>query len=82
MRCYNLPYVATNPRTIRGARKKGWDIVQIDQTFLIDNNVSWVGLNIWCERTMSDYWVSSFQLRQFAFKNKKDSTFFRLKWIK
>lgn len=77
-RNFGLPYRPTNPRTVRGAKKRGWHIVQVDLKKLSD--VSWVGLCIWCERALGGYWVNSFHYRQFAFESGADATAFKLKW--
>jgi hypothetical protein len=73
-----LPYKPTNPRTVRGAKKRGWIVIDVDLKYVKDT--SWLGLNIWCDRQMSGYWVSSFMLREFAFENGKDAMLFKLKW--
>lgn len=74
-----LPYRPTNPRSVRGARKRGWTVVKVDMR-KIDDRVSWVGLCIWCERAMAGYWVNSFFHREFAFESGADATAFQLKW--
>ena len=74
-----LPYRPTNPRSVRGARKRGWHVVQVDLGKLQDR-ASWLGLSIWCERAMSSYWVNSFTLREFAFESGADALAFKLKW--
>jgi len=73
-----LPYKPTNPRTVRGAKKRGWTVISVDLNYV--ENTSWLGLNIWCDRQMGGYWVSSFVLREFAFEDGKDAMLFKLKW--
>lgn len=73
-----LPYRSSNPRSVRGARKRGWTVVQPDPTRA--EHTSWLGLNIWCEQVMSGYWISSFRLREFAFEKQSDALMFKLKW--
>lgn len=73
-----LPYRATNPRSIRGAKKRGWHIVRARNNYV--ETASWMGLNIWCERTAGGYWLSSFHYREFAFENGTDALAFKLKW--
>ena len=73
-----LPYRATNPRTVRGARKRGWTVVRPNTNYV--TQTSWLRLNLWCEQGMSGYWVSSFQLREFAFEKQSDALMFKLKW--
>lgn len=73
-----LPYKKTNPRSVRGAKKRGWTVVTPRSNYV--ERSSWVGLNIWSERSMTGYWVSSFQRHEFAFENPSDATAFMLKW--
>jgi hypothetical protein len=77
-RCLSKPYRPTNPRTVRGAQKRGWHVVQAQNGY--EAKASWMGLNIWCEQQMSSYWVSSFQRREFAFESGADATAFKLRW--
>lgn len=77
-RCLYLPYRNNNPRTIRGAKRRGWTVVKVRNDYSQD--VSWMGVNIWCERGMSGYWISSFALREFAFEKSSDAMMFKLKW--
>lgn len=73
-----LPYLASNPRTVRGAKKRGWTVVKVDLKNLA--NVSWLGLCIWADASLKGYWVNSFSLREFAFESGADATAFQLKW--
>jgi hypothetical protein len=73
-----LPYKATNPRTIRGARKRGWTVMQPRNGY--EEKISWTSLCIWCERSMTGYWIASFPYQQFAFESSADATMFQLKW--
>lgn len=77
-RCLHLPYRASNPRTVRGAKKRGWTVITADSKYV--ENVSWLGLNLWCEQGAAGYWVSSFFRREFAFERKSDALAFQLKW--
>jgi hypothetical protein len=76
-RCLNLPYKQHNPRSVRGAVKRGWHVVEVDTRKL---NVSWMGLCIWAERGLGGYWVASHWLKQFAFESGADAVAFKLKW--
>ncbi len=73
-----LPYRATNPRSIRGAKKRGWSIVSPRNNYV--EKTSWMGLCLWCERQMRGYWVASFQRREFAFESSVDALAFQMKW--
>lgn len=74
-----LPYRPTNPRTVRGARKRGWTVVKVDLS-KFEGRVSWVGLSIWADTSLRGYWVNSFFHREFAFESSADATAFQLKW--
>ena len=74
----HLPYLATNPRTVRGAKKRGWTVIKPNPNYV--EKVSWMGLNIWADRTAAGYWVASFSLREFAFERGSDAMAFQLKW--
>lgn len=77
-----LPHKKENPRTIRGARRKGWHIVESGKSVFKDDQcvASWTGLNIWAELNSSGYWVSSYSLGQFAFEREEDASMFIVKW--
>ncbi len=77
-RCLNGPYKPSNPRSVRGARKRGWHMVQVNSNYV--EQVSWVGLCIWAERMIGSYWIASFGTRTFAFESGADATLFQLKW--
>lgn len=80
-RSLHLPYKATNPRSVRGARKQGWTVIRSCRMYTRDNKpVTWLGLSLWCETHCSGYWVNSFALAEFAFENPADATFFKMKW--
>lgn len=74
-----LPYLANNPRSVRGARKRGWTVIDVSLA-KFEGKVSWLGLSIWADNYLSGYWVNSFSLRQFAFEKASDATAFQLKW--
>ena len=67
------------PRTIRGARKKGWHIVKVPNSY-VDKNVSWLGLEIWTMRQTKAHFVCNFAMREFAFETTEDATWFTMKW--
>lgn len=78
-RSLNLPYNRNNPRSLRGARKRGWTVVKVDGSY-IDRDRSWLGLCIWADTQLGGYWVNSFANREFAFERPADATAFQLKW--
>jgi hypothetical protein len=79
--CLNLPYKRNNPRSVRGARKRGWHVVDIDLGKLRnERDVSWMALCMWADSGPSGYWVASHWLHQFAFESGADAVAFKLKW--
>ncbi len=76
-RCLNLPYKRHNPRSVRGAVKRGWHVVEVDTR---KRDVSWMTLCLWAERGLGGYWVASHWLKQFAFESGADAVAFKLKW--
>lgn len=79
-RSLSQPYRASNPRSVRGARRRGWYVVDRPRHGGAGVDVSWIGLNIWCEQHCTGYWVSSFGSNNFAFESGPDATLFKLKW--
>jgi len=77
-RSFHLPYQAKNPRTVRGAKKRNWYVISPNPNYI--ERTSWLGLNIWCERSAAGYWVASFSLREFAFEKGSDALAFQMKW--
>lgn len=76
----NRPYRNTNPRSVRGARKRGWHIVKVPNNYLEKHNVSWMGLEMWACHKMSGNYVGSFALREMAFERVEDASWFTMKW--
>ena len=76
----NRPWRATNPRTVRGARKKGWHIVKVPGLYREGKNTSWLGLQIWTLQQTKGNFVNSFALREFAFELEEDASWFTMKW--
>jgi hypothetical protein len=74
------PYRKTNPRTVRGARKKGWYIVKVPGIYRERYNTSWLGLEVWSLRQTKGNFVTSFSLREFAFELAEDASWFTMKW--
>lgn len=73
-------YRRTNPKTVRGAKKKGWHVVDVPNRYLENHNVSWMGLEMWaCHKTKGNF-VTCFPNRQFAFELVEDASWFTMKW--
>lgn len=77
---YSKTYKKTNPRSVRGAHKKGWHIVQLPTNTLEKFNISWAGLEIWAIRQANGNFVTCFPARKFAFENIEDASWFTMKW--
>lgn len=73
-----LPHKPSNPRSIRGARKRGWTVVNVRPGYKA--NTSWLGLCIWCDLQMQGYFIPSFITREIAFEQPSDATAFTLRW--
>ncbi len=73
------PYNPKNPRTVRGAKKRGWTVVDVDISKLPER-VTWLGLCIWADQSLKGYWINSYFHREFAFESSADATMFQLKW--
>lgn len=74
------PYKANNPRTVRGAKKRNWFVVDVPFDVLTRKQVSWLGLELWAERHSEGYWVSSYMNREFAFESEQDASKFIVQW--
>ena len=66
------------PRSVRGARKRGWRVVAAKN--YADKNVSWLGLHIWSDRSLKGHFVSSYSNHEFAFEREEDASHFVMKW--
>ena len=77
-RGYHLPYKVSNPRSVRGAIKRGWTVLEPTKENLAAT--SWMNLTIWCNSRCSGHWGGSFAVRKFAFEKSSDAMMFKLKW--
>lgn len=68
------------PRTIRGAERRGYTIVDVPADFHTKFKVSWLGVCIWTERWSKAHYVDNFMQRKMAFENSDDAAMFILKW--
>lgn len=66
------------PRTVRGARKRGWHVVKAKN--YSSKNVSWLGLMIWNDRMLKGNYVQCFVNSEFAFERQEDASYFLMKW--
>ena len=76
----NNPYRRTNPKTVRGAIKKGWHIVDVPRNTLEKFNTSWMGLEMWTVHQTKGSFVTCFPNRKFAFELVEDASWFIMKW--
>lgn len=74
------PGPRTNPRTINGAVKKGWHVVDVPRNYILSHNVSWLGLELWLTQYSNSYFISDFSQYQFAFKEAEDASKFLFHW--
>jgi hypothetical protein len=75
---FYLPYKAANPRSVRGAKKRGWHVIVPKPSYV--EKTSWLGLNMWCGTRCSGYWIGNFAMRKFAFEKSSDAMLFQLTW--
>lgn len=81
MRGMNLPFDKTNPRSVRGARRRGWHAVTVPDNFAEKLGLSFLGLLLDADRQCKGYYVYSYLPKPcFAFENIDDAAFFTLKW--
>ena len=66
------------PRSVRGAVRRGWTMVEPKN--FVDKGVSYLGLQIWTDRNAKGKYVSSFMPTKFAFENEGDAAWFALRW--
>ncbi len=70
-------YSRKNPRSVRGAEKRGWTVLRPKNDA---KHVSWVGLMIWSDRMLKGHYVQDFQTHRFAFERPEDASHFAMKW--
>lgn len=68
------------PRSIRGAERRGYIVVDVSNNILDKFNVSWLGLVIWTDRCAKHHYINNFVQRKMAFESEEDASFFMLKW--
>jgi len=74
------PYRKTNPRTVRGARKKGWHVIKVPNSYIEKHSTSWLGLVMWATHKTKGNFVNNFAMREFAFETTEDASWFTMKW--
>jgi hypothetical protein len=75
------PYKSSNPRTVRGATRKGWHVVEVPRDFGEKHKLSWLGVGMWASRHTRGYFVDSFATRQFAFELEEDASRFIFQFV-
>lgn len=68
------------PRSVRGAKRRGWIVVEPTYDPTKEGNPSYLGLQIWTDFNSTGKYVSSFDPTKFAFEKPEDAMFFKLKW--
>lgn len=69
------------PRSIRGATRRGYYIVDVPYESYDKHNISWLGLCIWADARKKGHFINNFVSRQFAFESESDASMFILKWL-
>ena len=76
-----LPFKNNNPRSVRGASRRGWRVVDVSKNYVEKYNRSYVGIQIWTDRNAKGYYVSSFLPHpRFAFEREEDAVLFTLRF--
>lgn len=75
------PYNKTNPRSVRGAERKGWHVVEVPRNYHEKHNLSWLGVEIWAGRNTNGYFISNFATRRFAFERDDDASKFIFQFV-
>lgn len=66
------------PRDVRGAIRQGWHPITVSTA---GKDVSYLGLQIYCDCTMTGRWVSQFGAEhKFVFERESDASVFALRW--
>ena len=73
-------YRRTDPRSIRGAKRRGWPTLSVPKNYIEKNNVSWVGIMLWCDSKLKGRYVQDFQTHRFSFELQEDASWFAMKW--
>ena len=68
------------PRSVRGAERRGYYIVDVPKETGQQLNVSWLSLCVWTDTYACDHFLNNYMLRQFAFASERDASMFTLKW--
>jgi hypothetical protein len=82
-RNYSIAFKKTNPRSVRGAEKRGWHVIDVREWKTHPDGsalVSWLGLEIWSQRNSHGHFVSNFMNRKFAFELEQDASAFMFQW--
>lgn len=82
MNRYTLPYKKSNPRSVRGASRRGWHVVDISDDAFKKINQSFLGLTLEADRQCKGYYVSQYWPQaKFAFEHLDDAAYFTLRWL-
>jgi hypothetical protein len=74
-------YIKANPRTVRGARKRGWHVVDVPDTYHSKHRLSWLGVGMWTVNHTNGYFVDNFATKQFAFEREEDASRFIFQFV-
>lgn len=71
----------TDPRTVRSARKRAWQVIALPSNTLEKHKASWLGITLWVTQNIEGQYVNCFQTREFAFDSETDASKFILRWV-
>jgi hypothetical protein len=78
---WNGPYKKDNPRSVNGAERKGWHIVEVPRNYFEKHKLSWVGIELWTGRNTRGYFATEFLTRRFAFEREEDASKFIFQFV-
>ena len=76
----NRPYRKNNPRSVRGARRSGWHVIEVSNAMLSQRQSSWMGMELWATKHLQHNFVGSWSLGQVAIESEADASMFVLTW--
>jgi hypothetical protein len=74
-------YKKSNPRTVRGAARQGWHIVDVPNLYHSRHNLSWLGVSLWTSANSNGYFIDNFATKQFAFERDEDASKFVFQFV-
>lgn len=76
-----MPYKKNNPRSVRGAIRRGWYAVGVPDNYTEKLGLSFLGLQISADQQSKGHYVCQYLPKpRFAFESIEDAAWFTLKW--